>query len=199
MAWLGAFTQERQRLWLPKDVLQDSSAWSSPPLVLLRGIHNGLLANYDCKDSAPLPAQPGARARPGRNSQDGDSQQQEVGPLLIPQLNRRNEAFLVRGEDASNMLTIPSQNKVTQQIISLWQPFKDLKQAFAVSRRAEQLLLHSQLRIVTTVEDSALRTEMGALESQDEDAPKRILWYNPLGFLGVIRPHHRDEAWSVSL
>jgi hypothetical protein len=97
-------------------VLQDSSSWSSPPLVLLRDIHNGLLANYDCKDSAPLP--------PGRNSQDGDSQQQEVGILLIPQLNRLNEAFLVRGEDASNMLTIPSQNKVTQQIISLWQPLK---------------------------------------------------------------------------
>jgi len=51
------------------------------------------------------------------------------------------------------MLTIPSQNKVTQQIISLWQPFKDLKQAFAVSRRAEQLRLRSQQRIIATAED----------------------------------------------
>ena len=40
---------------------------------------------------------------------------------------------------------------------------------------------------------------MGALESQEEDASKRILWYKPLGFLGVIRPHRRDEAWSASL
>ena len=68
VAWLGAFSQERQGLWLPKDDLKDPSAWSSPPLVLLRDIHNGLLAKYDCKDSAPPPAQPGARARPGRDS-----------------------------------------------------------------------------------------------------------------------------------
>ena len=53
VAWLGAFSQERQGLWLPKDDLKASSSWSSPPLVLLRDIHNGLLAKYDCKDSAP--------------------------------------------------------------------------------------------------------------------------------------------------
>jgi hypothetical protein len=40
---------------------------------------------------------------------------------------------------------------------------------------------------------------VGAIESQDEDAPKRLLWYKPIGFLGVIRPHRRDEAWSASL
>jgi hypothetical protein len=81
VAWLGAFCRERQRWWLPKDDLQDSASWSSPPLVLLRDIHNGLLANYDCKDTAPPPAQPDARACPGRNSQDGVSQQQEAVQL----------------------------------------------------------------------------------------------------------------------
>ena len=40
---------------------------------------------------------------------------------------------------------------------------------------------------------------MGVLESQKEDTPKRILWYTPMGFLGVIRPHHRDESWSSEL
>ena len=55
------------------------------------------------------------------------------------------------------------------------QPFKDLQQRFAVSRRAEQLCLHKQQRVVATVEGSALRVEVGALESQEEDAPKRIL------------------------
>jgi hypothetical protein len=35
VAWLGAFSQERQGLWLPKDDLRDSSSWSSPPLLLL--------------------------------------------------------------------------------------------------------------------------------------------------------------------
>ena len=40
---------------------------------------------------------------------------------------------------------------------------------------------------------------MGDLESQEEDDPRRILWYKSLVFLGVIRPHHRDESWSAGL
>ena len=39
-----------------------------------------------------LPAQLGARARPGRDSQDGVSQQQEAAPLFLPQLDRLHEA-----------------------------------------------------------------------------------------------------------
>jgi hypothetical protein len=70
---------------------------------------------------------------------------------------------------------------------------------FAGSRRAEQLSLRSQQRIVSTVEDSVLRTEMVGLESQEEDDPKRILFFKPMSWLGQIRPHRRDEAWSASL
>jgi hypothetical protein len=43
VAWMGAFSQERQGLWLPKDDLKDASSWSSPPLLLLRDIHSKLL------------------------------------------------------------------------------------------------------------------------------------------------------------
>jgi hypothetical protein len=50
VAWISAFSQERQELWLPKDDLRDSSSWSSPPLVLLRDIHANLIAQYDCKE-----------------------------------------------------------------------------------------------------------------------------------------------------
>ncbi len=84
VACLVAFSQERQSLWLPNDDLKDPSTWSSPPLVLLRDIHDGLLAKYDCKDTAPPQSQPGARARVGRSQQDGDAQQLEAGPLLLP-------------------------------------------------------------------------------------------------------------------
>jgi hypothetical protein len=49
---------------------------------------------------------------------------------------------------------IPSQDRVTQQILNHWQPFLDLKLMLAGSRRAEQLSLRSQERIVATVEDS---------------------------------------------
>ena len=70
---------------------------------------------------------------------------------------------------------------------------------FAGSRRAEQLSLRSQQRIVATVEDSVLRTEMAGLESQGEDAPKRILFFKPMSWLGQIRSHRRDETWSAFL
>ena len=105
----------------------------------------------------------------------------------------------MRGEDASNVVAIPTQHRVTQQILSRWQPFKDLKQTFAVSRRAEQLRLRMQQRVIATVEDSALRTEMENLESDEEDASRRVLWYKPMSWLGQIRPHRRDEAWSAGL
>ena len=56
-----------------------------------------------------------------------------------------------------------------------------------------------QQRVVATVEDSVLRTEMENLESEEEDAPRRVLWYKPMSWLGQIRPHRRDEAWSAGL
>jgi hypothetical protein len=191
--------QERQGLWLPKDGLEDCASSSSPPLVLLRDIHTGLLANYDCKDTAPPPAQPDARACPRSNSQDGVSQEQEAARLFLPQLNRLHEAYIVRGEDASNVAAIPAQNRLTHQILHHFQQLKDLKETFAVSRRAEQLCLRTKQRVVATVEESVLRTEMENFESQEEDAPKRVLWYTPMSCLRQIRPHHRDEAWSASL
>jgi hypothetical protein len=33
---------------------------------------------------------------------------------------------------------------------------------------------------------------------QEEDAPKRVLWHKPMGWLSAIRPHRRDEAWSLA-
>ena len=43
---------------------------------------------------------------------------------------------------------------------------------FAGSSLDEQLNLYSQQRIVSTVEDSVLRTEMAGLESQEEEGPR---------------------------
>ena len=80
----------------------------------------------------------------------------------------------------ADVAAIPSQHKVTQRILSHWQPFLDLKLMFAGSRRAEQLTLRSHQRIVATVEYSDLRTEMAGLESQEEDAPKRVLFFKPM-------------------
>ena len=105
----------------------------------------------------------------------------------------------MRGEDASNVGVIPTQDMVTQQILRRWKPLKDLKESFAVSHRTDQLCQRVHQHVVTTVEDSALRTEMENLESDDEDTTMRVLWYKPMSWLGQIRSHHRDESWSAGL
>jgi hypothetical protein len=168
--------------------------------MLLRDIHSKLLTQYDCKEevcaqsqsqfnvgdgaglgsqsqahlgAGPSHVNAGAGARP--SSQDGVSQQQETAGLKLPQLNCLIEASFVGDESsASNVAdatAIPAQSRVTQQILSHWQPFRDLKLMFAGSRRTEQLSLRSQQRVVATVEESVLKTEMAGLESQEEDAP----------------------------
>jgi hypothetical protein len=117
-------------------------------------------------------------------------------------LDRLFEASFARDESsASNagVAAIPSQLKVTKQILLHWQPFWDLKLKFVGTRRHEQLSSRSQQRIVATVEESVLRTEMAGLESQEEYAPNRVLFLKPMGWLGQIRPHRRDESWSASL
>jgi hypothetical protein len=99
----------------------------------------------------------------------------------------------------ADVTALPSQHRVTQQILRHWHPFNHLKIMFAGSHRAEQLSLHSQEGVVDTVEDNVLRTEMAGIESQEEDAPKRILFFKPMSWLGQIRSHRRDETWSASL
>ena len=77
---------------------------------------------------------------PRPSSQDGVSQLKEPVPLSLPQLNRLVEASVVRDESsASNadVPVIPSQLKVTHQILSHWEPFRDLKVRFGGSCRAE--------------------------------------------------------------
>ena len=39
---------------------------------------------------------------------------------------------------------------------------------------------------------------MAGLESQEEDAPKRILFFKPMSWLGQIRSHRRDGTWPTS-
>ena len=160
MVWIGAFSQERQELWLSKDDLRDSSSWSSPPLVLLRDIHSKLTAQYDCKEVCALSQSQGNVGASARlSSQDGVPQQQEAGPLSIPQLNCFHESSFTRDESSvsnAGVDVIPSQLKVTKQILLHWQPFRDLKLKYVGSRQAEQLSLSSQQRIVGTVEESVL-------------------------------------------
>jgi hypothetical protein len=47
-----------------------------------------------------------------------------------------------------------------------------------------------QQRIVVTVEDSVLRTEMTGLEFQEENAPRRVLYFKSMSWLVQIRSYH---------
>ena len=185
VVWIDVFPQERQELWLSKDNLRDSSSWSSPPLVLLRDLHTKLISQYDCKEvcapsqsqgnigvSDPSQSQGNVGVSARQDSQNGVSRQQEAVPLVLPQLNRLFQTSFSRDESSvsnAGVAVIPSQFRVTHQILLHWQPFRDLKLKFVGSRRAEQLSLRSQQRIVATVEESVLRMEMTDLESQEED------------------------------
>ena len=116
---------------------------------------------------------------------------------MLPQLNSLLEASFVRDESSvsnADVTVIPSQFKVTKQILLHWKPFRDLNLKYVGSRQTEQLILHSQQRVVYTVEESVLKTEMVGLESQKEVAPKRILFFKPMSWLGQIRTHRRDES-----
>ena len=81
-------------MWIPKDDLRDSSSWSSTPLLLLRDIHSNLLTQYDFK---------------------------ETDPHSLPQINLLFETSFVRDESSDSnvdVAVIPSQSRVTQQILS---------------------------------------------------------------------------------
>jgi hypothetical protein len=109
VAWIGAFPQERQELWLPKDDLRDSSSWSSPPLVLLRDIHSKFLTQFDCKEvCTSSPSQVNVGAGAGLSSQDGVSQKQETATLKLPQLNHLIEASFVRDERSASKTDVKS-------------------------------------------------------------------------------------------
>jgi hypothetical protein len=122
--------------------------------------------------------------------------------LSLPQLNCLHEPSFARDESSTSnagVAAIPSNLKVTQQILLHCQPFRDLKFKFVGSHWQEQLSSRCQQRVVVTVEVSVLRTEMADLESQEEDVPKRVLFYKPMSWLGQIRTHRRDESWSAGL
>ncbi len=74
----------------------------------------------------PSPSQVNTGAGARLNSQDGVSQQQETASLSLPQLNRLIEVSFVRDESSvsnADATVIPSQHRVTQQILSHWQSF----------------------------------------------------------------------------
>jgi hypothetical protein len=76
VAWLGAFSQVRQDLWYPKDDVQDSSSWSSPPILLIRDIHSKLLTDYGCKEASA----------PSQSQAQRSGQKQGVGELKVYRL-----------------------------------------------------------------------------------------------------------------
>jgi hypothetical protein len=68
---------------------------------------------------SPPQSQSGVTGRVGHRSQDSDAHQQQTDPLLIQQISRLHEAYPwhMREADDSNMCTIPSQHRVTMQIL----------------------------------------------------------------------------------
>jgi hypothetical protein len=101
-------------------------------------IHSKLLTQYDCKEvCTPSQSQvnvgtgagPNSQSQVNReggprpSSQDGVSQFQDPVPLSLPQLNRLVEVSFVwdeRSVSNADVTVIPSQVRVTQQILNHW-------------------------------------------------------------------------------
>jgi hypothetical protein len=89
-------------------------------------------------------------------SQDDVSQQEETVTLSILYLNRLVEVSIVWDESSvsrvnATVTDIPSPLRITLQILSHCQYFRDLKLMFVGSCCSEQVSLRSQQRIVSTV------------------------------------------------
>jgi hypothetical protein len=182
VVWLGVFPQERHKLWLPKDDLRDSSSWSSPSLVHLPDIHSKLLTQYDFKEvcvQSQSQVNVGAGAGPSSKSQVNIG----TGP-------RPNSQDGVSHLQEPVPLSLPQLNRLVEA---------SFVRDESSTSNVDVTGITSQQRIVATVEESVLKTEMAGLESQEEDPPKCILFFKPMSWLRQIRSLRRDESWSASL
>ena len=66
--------------------------------------------------------------------------------------------------------TVPTQRRLTRQIVQNHAPFVALRQANQQTRVGEQRLLQASQKYPATTDTSVLRGEMALLEPQDEDA-----------------------------
>ena len=177
VAFLGTFARPAQEVWLPGNDIQDPTTWSVPSLRTLKHLHETLLQDYDCTEQpvANPPTQPSAAggsaaANAGAPPPPPPARAQDVssGTLVLPQLNRLHEAYKRRQDALPASSTsqdlqptasgpIPSQLRLTQQLIAHWPQFKALRQRYAGTRFEEQRMLHMPQKHKATVPDSTLR------------------------------------------
>ena len=94
---------------------------------------------------------------------------------------------------------IPSQQRLTQQLIAHWPQFKALRQRYAGTRFEEQRMLHLPHKHKDTVPDSTLRVEMKALEEQADNSKTSKFHWKPLSWLGTISPTTPNDVWDQPL
>jgi len=166
VAFLGTFACPAQQVSLPGTDLQDPTSWDTPAPCTLARLHEDLLHNYECNDQ-PAPPPPsaggGAAANAGAHPQPqhAGSQDDGNGKLVLPQLNRLQEAFKrnqipssasssSQDQQPNRPTPIPTQRRLTQQLTKHWGPFKALCQRFANTRLDEQRQLHPPQKVKTT-------------------------------------------------
>ncbi len=142
---------------------------------------------------------------PPARSQDTGS-----GTLVLPQLNRLNEAFKRRqvappasssSQDQQPPASgpIPSQRRLTQQLTAHWHQFKILRQRYAGTRFAEQCQLHMpqctkpRSRILLLV-----WRRMPWRSKLTTPRPASLHW-KPLSWLGTLRPTTANDVWDQPL
>ena len=137
---VGSLPPDEQQLWLPNQLAHDPLSWFAPHLLQLKSEYGVLLNKHDCKvqemytvtDHPPPPS--------------------EI--LLLPPLeslckaHARNQELPQPGE--SRPVMSPSQNALSKQMMSHWEPWELNMRKATNKRMLQQLALHVTQTIKAT-------------------------------------------------
>ena len=132
---------------------------------------------------------------PQQQQQKQRQQSQDNGVLVLAQLDQLASASAPSAD--KTVTTVPTQRRLTRQIVQNHAPFVALRQANQQTRFGEQRLLQSSQKYPAVADTSVLRGEMQLLEPEGEDAEPRKLYYAPLTFLSHVGSHSIE--WPLDL
>jgi hypothetical protein len=126
---------------------------------------------------------------------DDECEDRRSGYIIIQTLHGQgfyyNTDNVCTGVEPNNYkLEVPSGNGSIYFVYTFFQK-SILSKTNLNSHRVEQLRLVAQQRVVGTVEDSVLHTEMSNLEPQEEDVSRHVLLFRSMSWLGKISSHHK--------
>ena len=198
VTWGGQLSVAAQCNFFPAHDLTDPDTWRAPNLDRLKQLREVLIRDYKCADppaDAPSSQQQQPPPPPQQQQQRQRQQSQDNGVLVLALLDQLASASAPSAD--KTVTTVPTQRRLTRQIVQNHAPFVALRQANQQTHLGEQRLLQSSQKYPAVADTSVLRGEMALLEPEDEGDEPRKLYYAPLTFLSHIGSHRIE--WPLDL